>query len=77
MVTSKAVVGSSAMMTRGLFAMAMAMTTRWRMPPENSCGKERSRFFGSGMPTKSNRCAASSSAFFRDSERCAWMASTS
>ena len=37
-VTSSAVVGSSAMMMSGLFAMAMAMTTRWRMPPENSCG---------------------------------------
>ena len=22
----------------GSFAMAMAMTARWRMPPENSCG---------------------------------------
>ncbi len=37
-VTSRAVVGSSAMITSGWLAMAMAMTTRWRMPPENSCG---------------------------------------
>ena len=37
-VTSSAVVGSSARMTSGSLAMAMAMTTRWRIPPENSCG---------------------------------------
>ena len=38
MVTSSAVVGSSAMITSGSLAMAMAMTARWRIPPENSCG---------------------------------------
>ena len=38
MVTSRAVVGSSAMMSPGLQASAMAMTTRWRMPPLNSWG---------------------------------------
>ena len=37
-VTSRAVVGSSAMITSGSLAMAMAITARWRMPPENSCG---------------------------------------
>ena len=37
-VTSSAVVGSSARITSGSLAMAMAMTARWRMPPENSCG---------------------------------------
>jgi hypothetical protein len=37
-VTSSAVVGSSAMITSGWLAIAMAMTTRWRIPPENSCG---------------------------------------
>ncbi len=35
METSSAVVGSSAMMSRGLMQSASAMTTRWRMPPEN------------------------------------------
>ena len=35
MVTSSAVVGSSAMIRSGLFSSAMAMATRWRMPPEN------------------------------------------
>jgi hypothetical protein len=34
-VTSSAVVGSSAMMSLGLHASAMAIMTRWRMPPEN------------------------------------------
>jgi hypothetical protein len=38
MVTSSAVVGSSAMRSFGLQASAMAIMTRWRMPPENWCG---------------------------------------
>jgi hypothetical protein len=37
-VTSRAVVGSSAMITSGSFAIAMAIIARCRMPPENSCG---------------------------------------
>ena len=40
-VTSRAVVGSSAMITSGSLAMAMAITARCRMPPENSCGYAR------------------------------------
>ena len=35
MVTSSAVVGSSAMTSLGLQASAIAIMTRWRMPPEN------------------------------------------
>ena len=38
MVTSRAVVGSSAMSISGLQARAMAIITRWRMPPENWWG---------------------------------------
>ena len=38
MVTSSAVVGSSATISAGLLSSAMAIATRWRMPPENSCG---------------------------------------
>ena len=38
MVTSRAVVGSSAMSRLGLQASIMAIITRWRMPPENWCG---------------------------------------
>ena len=37
-VTSSAVVGSSAISSRGEQAIAIAVTTRWRMPPENWCG---------------------------------------
>src|SRR5258707_521451 len=37
-VTSSAVVGSSAISTEGLQAIAMAITTRWHMPPESWCG---------------------------------------
>ena len=36
--TSSAVVGSSAMISSGSGASASAITTRWRMPPENWCG---------------------------------------
>jgi len=38
MVTSSAVVGSSAIKSFGLHDIAMAIITRWRMPPENWCG---------------------------------------
>ena len=37
-VTSSAVVGSSAISTSGSLAIAIAIMARWRMPPENSCG---------------------------------------
>jgi hypothetical protein len=37
-VTSSAVVGSSAISSRGRQASAMAIITRWRCPPESSCG---------------------------------------
>ena len=37
-VTSSAVVGSSAMRSAGSHDSAIAIITRWRMPPENSCG---------------------------------------
>ena len=37
-VTSSAVVGSSAMSSAGLQDSAMAITARWRMPPESWCG---------------------------------------
>ena len=38
MVTSSAVVGSSAMSSAGSQASAMAIIARWRMPPLNWCG---------------------------------------
>jgi hypothetical protein len=60
MVTSSAVVGSSAISSFGSQAMAMAMTTRWRMPPESSWGYWRNRRSGSGMRTlfRSSRARA-------------------
>src|SRR5699024_5818048 len=39
-VTSRAVVGSSAITSFGSRVRAIAMSTRWRWPPESSCGKE-------------------------------------
>ena len=50
-VTSRAVVGSSAMISAGSFAIAIAIIARWRMPPENSCGKAFTRRSGAGIPT--------------------------
>ena len=38
MVTSSAVVGSSAISSAGSQASAMAIITRWRMPPDSWCG---------------------------------------
>ena len=46
-VTSSAVVGSSAISTFGRHASAIAIITRWRMPPDSSCGYWSSRRAGS------------------------------
>ena len=54
-VTSSAVVGSSAISTSGFSASAMAIITRWRMPPESSCGYWARRRSGSEMRTASQR----------------------
>ena len=40
MVTSSAVVGSSAISSLGLQAIAMAIITRWLCPPDIWCGKD-------------------------------------
>ncbi len=37
-VTSRAVVGSSAISSSGSQTSAMAIIARWRIPPENWCG---------------------------------------
>jgi hypothetical protein len=52
MVTSRAVVGSSAINSGGSIINAMAMLARWRIPPLNWCGNWRTRSSGSGMPTR-------------------------
>ncbi len=59
-ITSRAVVGSSSSKSSGPSAIAIAITTRCRMPPESSCGYERSRFLS--MPTTSSSSAAFMSA---------------
>ena len=51
-VTSSAVVGSSAISSVGSQASAIAIITRWRMPPESLCGYSSMRFSGEGMCTR-------------------------
>ena len=51
MVTSSAVVGSSAMSSDGPSTSAIAIITRWRMPPESWCGNCFARISGDEMPT--------------------------
>ena len=74
-VTSSAVVGSSAISNRGRLAIAIAIMARCRMPPENSCGYCRSRPDALGTPTSSSRPTARSRAAVR--ERDWWMRSAS
>ena len=62
MVTSSAVVGSSAMMSLGLQASPIAIITRWRMPPESWCGYCSSRRSPSVMPTSRRSSSARSRA---------------
>ena len=50
-VTSSAVVGSSAIRIDGLHESAIAIIARCRMPPENWCGKSSTRDSGFGIPT--------------------------
>ena len=53
-VTSRAVVGSSAISRSGLHDRAIAIITRWRIPPESWCGYSSIRCSGAGMPTNSS-----------------------
>ena len=62
-VTSKAVVGSSAITICGLQASAMAIMTLWRIPPENSWGYWCIRFPGFGIPTSPSILSASAQAW--------------
>ena len=50
-VTSRAVVASSAMSSFGLPASAIAIITRWRMPPDSWCGYSWKRRSGDGIRT--------------------------
>ena len=65
-----AVVGSSAISSVGLQASAMAITTRWRMPPDSWCGWRPSTFLASGMRTRSSMRSASARAAWRESPWC-------
>jgi hypothetical protein len=47
-VTSSAVVGSSAINSMGSQASAIAIMTRWRIPPESLCGYSSMRRSGDG-----------------------------
>ncbi len=62
MVTSSAVVGSSAISTLGLQASAMAIIARCRIPPESWCGYSRARYAGSGIRIMSSISTARASA---------------
>ena len=70
MVTSSAVVGSSAISTAGRHASAMAIITRWRRPPLSWNGKSRTRCSWSGTPTEPSRRAASAYASRLPRPRC-------
>ena len=69
-VTSSAVVGSSATRISGSHASAIAISARWRIPPENSCGRDRARRAASGMPTRSSTSTARVHAALRDAAEC-------
>ena len=47
-------VGSSAMSRSGLVIRAIAIITRWRMPPDSWCGYSRTILSALGMPTISS-----------------------
>ena len=57
-VASSAVVGSSAISRSGRASSAMAMATRWRMPPLSSCGYCVRRTSGRSMPTAARASTA-------------------
>ena len=75
MVTSSAVVGSSAMSSFGSHASAIAIITRWRMPPENWCGYSVIRSLACGRPTRLSTSTARSMACSLLAPRCSMTAS--
>src|SRR6266542_2502704 len=75
MVTSRAVVGSSAMSSFGWHESAMAIMTRWRMPPDNSWGYWAMRRSGAGTPTSRRDWVAISRASLSPTSWCSRTAS--
>ena len=69
-VTSSAVVGSSATSNFGSHASAIAIITRCRIPPESWCGYSSTRRAGAGMRTRSSSSTARRFAARRVIERC-------
>ncbi len=69
-VTSRPVVGSSAMSSLGRHASAMAIIARWFMPPLSSNGYWLTRRSGSLMPTRSSRSTVCARASLRVIPRC-------
>ena len=57
-VTSSAVVGSSAISSAGLDAKASAISTRWHSPPDSWCGYRRNTPAGSRSPTSASAATA-------------------
>ncbi len=76
-VTSRAVVGSSAMISRGSQVSAMAIMIRCRMPPESWCGYWPKRRLGSAIPTRARSSMARRSAVARSAPRCCCSVSVS
>jgi hypothetical protein len=73
MVTSSAVVGSSAISSDGLHESAIAIITRWRMPPESWYGKLFNTLRASGMRTSSSMRNASARAAAALLPWCTWI----
>jgi hypothetical protein len=69
-VTSSAVVGSSAINSCGRQANAMAIITRWRMPPDRSPGYCVMRRFGSDIFTATSMASAFVQASSREMSWC-------
>ena len=67
MVTSSAVVGSSAIRISGLQIIAMAIITRCFMPPENWCGYSKAR--SAGMRAEGVACVGTKFVIWRKSEK--------
>src|SRR6476620_4092641 len=77
MVTSSAVVGSSAISSLGSQAIAIAIITRCCWPPDNCDGNESMRRSGSGMPTSRSRSTARLRAARPDMPMCSRSTSSS
>ena len=69
-ITSRAVVGSSAIIRSGEQTVAWASITLWRIPPDSSCGYFVQRLSGSESPTSSRAAVTLSCISLSDREVC-------